>query len=236
MATPTRNPDLHGNVPDKSDVALLLIDVLNDLEFDSGARLLKPALRMARQLSALARRARKLGVPVIYVNDNFGKWRSDFRQQLAHCLRDDVRGRPVVEMLQPERHDYFVLKPKNSGFYNTTLELLLEYLQVKRVILTGIATNNCVLFTANDAYMRDLEVIVPGDCVAAADPAEHRHALAQMRKVLKARTGSQAGLDLPALAGRRGRARSKSASPRGTKRPAAAPQTGARRAGRKRTG
>ena len=217
MATPARNPDLHGNVPDKSDVALLLIDVLNDLEFDSGARLLKPALRMARQLSALSRRARKLGVPVIYVNDNFGKWRSDFRQQLAHCLRDDVRGRPVVEMLQPERHDYFVLKPKNSGFYNTTLELLLEYLQVKRVIVTGIATNNCVLFTANDAYMRDLEVIVPRDCVAAADPAEHRHALTQMRKVLKARIGSQSALDLASLSGRRKR------------RPTATRKSGARR-------
>lgn len=206
------NPDLHGNVPDKSDVALLLIDVLNDLEFDSGAHLLAPALRMARSLSKLARRARAIGIPVVYVNDNFGKWRSDFRQQLAHCLEDGVRGEPVVRQLVPEPPDYFVLKPKNSGFYNTTLALLLEYLQVKSVIVTGIATDNCVLFTANDAYLRDLAVYVPRDCVASASPAAQRHALEQMKTALKADTRPQARLPLRALAGRRGRGRSRRVS------------------------
>jgi nicotinamidase-related amidase len=198
---PNHNPDLHGNVPDKADAALLIIDVLNDLEFEGGDRLLESALPMARALSRLKQRARQAGLPVVYVNDNFGKWRSDFRQQLDHCLHDDVRGRPVVELLVPDENDYFVLKPKNSGFYHTTLPLLLEYLEVSTVILTGIATHNCVLYTANDAYMRDLKVIVPEDCVTAAEPRHHETALEQMRVTLKADTTPSAALDLAALAG-----------------------------------
>ena len=206
---PAYNHDLHGNVPDKSDVAVLLIDVMNDLEFDSGDELLKPALAMAKSLSRLLKRARKARIPIVYVNDNFGRWRSDFRQQLAHCLENNVRGRPVVEMLKPEEDDYFVLKPKNSGFYHTTLALLLEYLQVKTVIITGIATNNCVQLTASDAYMRDLKVIVPRDCVAASKKVDHENALEQMRMVLKAVTGLGSSLDLKRLAGSRRASRPK---------------------------
>jgi len=197
---PNQNPDLHGNVPDKAGAALLLIDVLNDLEFEGGDRLLESALSMARALARLKRRARAVGLPVVYVNDNFGKWRSDFRQQLDHCLHDDVRGRPVVELLVPDDEDYFVLKPKNSGFYHTTLPLLLEYLEVHTVILTGIATDNCVLYTASDAYMRDLRLLVPEDCAAAIDPGRHEAALEQMRATLKVDTTPSGDLDLDALA------------------------------------
>ena len=198
---PNSNPDLHGNVPDKSNAALLLIDVLNDLEFEGGEQLLEQALPMARALARLKKRAAAADLPVVYVNDNFGKWRSDFRQQLDHCLNDDVRGRPIVELLEPGENDYFVLKPKNSGFYHTTLPLLLEYLEVSTVILTGIATDNCVLYTASDAYMRDLRIVVPEDCVAAIDPDAHAAALAQMRSTLKADTTPSPDLDLEALAG-----------------------------------
>ena len=199
--TPHQNADLHGNAPDKSDVALLIIDVLNDLEFDGGEQLLENALPMARALAALKKRATQARIPVVYVNDNFGKWRSDFRQQLDHCLGENVRGRPVVELLVPAEEDYFVLKPKHSGFYNTTLPLLLEYLGTKKVIVTGIATDNCVLFTAGDAYIRDLEVIVPSDCVAAIERARHDAALDQMRGTLKADTRPSTALDLRALVG-----------------------------------
>ena len=199
---PHQNQDLHGNAPDKSDTVLLIIDVLNDLEFEGGEELLEHALPMARALAALKKRAKKARIPVVYVNDNFGKWRSDFRQQLEHCLNDDVRGRPVVELLVPDEEDYFVLKPKHSGFYNTTLPVLLKYLEATKVVVTGIATDNCVLFTAGDAYLRDLEVIVPEDCSAAIEPARHDAALDQMRGTLKADTRPSTELDLEALAGR----------------------------------
>ncbi len=198
---PHQNRDLHGNVPDKSDVALLIIDVLNDLEFEGGEELLPSAIPMARALARLKRRAKDAGIPCVYVNDNVGKWRSDFRQQLEHCLEDGVLGRPVVEQLVPEEDDYFVLKPKHSGFYHTTLPLLLEYLGVSKVILTGIATDNCVLFTASDAYMRDLGIVVPADCVAAIEPRRHEAALEQMRTTLKADISPSTALDLAGLAG-----------------------------------
>jgi nicotinamidase-related amidase len=185
---PAKNEDLHGNAPDKCDVALLLIDVINDLEFPEGDQLLRFALPMARCLAEVKRQARREGVPVIYVNDNFGRWRSDFSAQVEHCLRDGVRGRPLAELLRPEEDDYFVLKPKHSGFFSTTLDTLLRYLAVKVVVLTGLAANICVLFTANDAYMRDLHLVVPSDCVASNTEEENCYALEQMRKVLKADT------------------------------------------------
>lgn len=212
---PVRNKDLHGNVPDSSPVALVLIDVINDLEFDSGAELLRHALPMAARLASLKRRAKYAGIPVIYVNDNFGKWRSDLRQQLRHCLDDDVRGRPVVELLAPEEDDYFVLKPKHSGFFHTSLDLLLQYLEVETLIIAGIATDACVLATAVDAHMRDVRVIVPADCSAAPTAARHRQAIAHIERVLGAETTRSSGLRLGALVrGGRPRGRAGGRAPR----------------------
>jgi nicotinamidase-related amidase len=194
-----RNPDLHGNAPDKSAVALVLIDVINDLEFAEGEELLRSALPMAKNIAELKKQARAAEVPVIYANDNFGRWQSNFNAQVEHCLHDGVRGRPVVELLLPEDDDYFVLKPKHSGFFSTTLDLLLNYLQVRKVILTGMAANICVLFTANDAYMRDYALFVPTDCVASNTDEENRAALEQMEKVLKADIRPSGEIDFLAL-------------------------------------
>ena len=130
---------------------LLLIDVINDLDFPGAESLVDFALPMARQIAALKQRARDVNIPSVYVNDNFGRWRSDFRAQVHHCLQHDVPGKRLADLLRPEEDDYFVLKPMHSGFYSTTLELLLRHLEAKTLILCGIAGNNCVLFTANDA-------------------------------------------------------------------------------------
>jgi nicotinamidase-related amidase len=199
QGVPAKNEDLHGNVPDKAEVALLLIDVINDLEFSSGAQLLKHALPAAEKLAALKRRAKRAGVPVIYVNDNFGKWQSDFSKLLKHCLEEGVCGKPVAELLKPDEDDYFVLKPKHSGFFSTTLDTLLDYLQVKILILTGLTGDICVLFTANDAYMRDFHLVIPSDCVASADADENRHALEHMQRVLKADTRPSTEIDFDEL-------------------------------------
>ncbi|HEV7839534.1 MAG TPA: isochorismatase family cysteine hydrolase [Gemmatimonadaceae bacterium] len=196
---PAKNPDLHGNVPDQCSVALILIDVINDMEFESGESLLRNALPAAKKLSQLARRARNAGVPVIYVNDNFGKWRSDFRQQLGHVLEDGVRGEPVAQLLRPNEDDYFVLKAKHSGFYHTQLDLLIDYLQVRTLVLAGFTTDICVLFTASDAYMRDLDIIVPPDCSAAASMKHHESALDHMSRVLKVKTPQSEEIDFTEL-------------------------------------
>src|SRR2546423_9814688 len=134
---PQKNVNLHGSAPDKHAVALLLIDVINDFDFPEAAQLLKHARPMARNLLRLKRRAQKAGVPVIYVNDNFGRWKSDFRRTIDHCVRHG-RGGDVVKLLRPEQSDYFVLKPKHSGFFSTTLETLLRYLETQSLILTEL--------------------------------------------------------------------------------------------------
>lgn len=182
----SQNADLHGSAPDKSPVALLLIDVINALEFPEAPQLLELARPMASQLAAFKKNLKAVGIPAIYVNDNFGLWRSDFRAQVQHCLEDASLGRPIVELLKPEEDDYFVLKPKHSGFFSTSLDVLLEYLGAETLIITGVATDICVLFTANDAYMRDYRLFVPSDCVAANTRLLNDNALDEMQRVLKA--------------------------------------------------
>jgi len=194
-----KNADLHGNAPDKSNVALLLIDVINDFEFESGDKLFKNALPMAKKLAVLREKAKKAGVPVVYVNDNFGKWQSNFHNILEHACHEKVRGAEIAKLLKPDDEDYFVLKPKHSGFFSTTLDILLEYLQCKTLILTGVTTDICILFTANDAYMRDFDLIVPRDCVAAADRKENQYALEHIERVLKADTRLSSKIDFNKL-------------------------------------
>jgi nicotinamidase-related amidase len=196
---PARNPDLHGSAPDHSPVALLVIDMINDLEFEGGEKLLPQAVKAARCIAGLKRRARDAGVPVIYANDNFGRWRSDFREVVDHCLEDGVRGQPVAGLLLPDREDYFVLKPKHSAFYATTLPTLLEYLGARRLIVTGINGDNCVLMTAIDAYVRDFDLNIPSDCAASINPRHNQSALAYMKRVLHADTRPSARIDLRAL-------------------------------------
>ncbi len=184
----SKSEDLHGNAPDKSNVALLLIDIISDFEFPDGEKLFKNTLPIAKKLSKLKGKAKKADVPVVYVNDNFGKWQSDFKKLLEHCLDESVRGSQIAKMLAPDEEDYFVLKPKHSGFYSTTLDILLEHLNCKTLVLTGVATDICILFTANDAYMRDFDLVVPSDCVAANDEKENKHALKYLKEILKADT------------------------------------------------
>jgi nicotinamidase-related amidase len=196
---PSKNSNLHGNTPEKADVVLLLIDVINDLDFAEADELLRHALPMAERLRELKSRAKKAGIPAIYVNDNFGRWRSDFRSLVDHCSRPHSKGRPVVELLMPDDDDYFVLKPKHSGFFSTVLDVLLTYLEAKTLIVTGIATNICVLFTANDAYLRDYQLCVPSDCVAANTAEVSDIALEQLREILKADTAPSAAMRLETL-------------------------------------
>src|SRR5688572_31743863 len=179
--------------------ALLLVDVINDMAFEGSESLVSLAEPMARRLQALKHRARTAGLPTIYINDNFGKWRSDFRTLVEHCVNDAVPGRDVARLLKPDDEDYFVLKPKQSAFYGTTLDTLLRSLGTTAVILTGIAGDNCVLFSANDAYMRDLKLFIPSDCVASNTEEENRSALELMQKVVKADIRPSTELDLARL-------------------------------------
>jgi nicotinamidase-related amidase len=174
--------------------ALLMIDVINDLDFPGSRALVKDAEAMAERLDRLATRARRAGIPVIYVNDNFGRWQSDWRTVVERCVAKDVPGHRVSERLRPTPDDYFVLKPKHSGFFSTPLEVLLRYLGAQTLILTGLAADICILSTANDAYMRDYEIVVPRDCVAANTRRKTAFALRQIREVRKGSTPASASI------------------------------------------
>ena len=194
-----KNEDLHGNAPDKSKVALLIIDMICDFEFSGGDRLCANAARISKNIASLKKKAKKAGVPVIYVNDNFGKWQSDFKKLLRHSISKASRGRPIAEKLKPDDEDYFVLKPKHSGFYSTTLDVLLKYLGAEMLILTGVTTDICILFTANDAYMRDFHLLIPRDCVAANDRKTSEKTLDYMEKILDADTRPSVEIDFSSL-------------------------------------
>lgn len=194
-----RNNDLHGSVPEDSAAALLLIDLVSDFNFPDGARLAANTEAIARTVAELKTRARAARIPAIYVNDNFGRWTSDFRRLVDHCSADGSRGRLIARMLAPGEDDYFVLKPKHSGFFSTTLELLLRYLHAETLILAGLTTDVCVMFTANDAYMREYRLWIPADCCAAVESRHHEYALDYMRRVLNANIAPSPAIDLAAL-------------------------------------
>ena len=197
--TPGKNQDLHGNVPESSPVALLLVDVINDMEFEGAEALVRQAVPMARRIAALKERARAAKIPAVYINDNFGRWQSDFRKLVDHVLDDGVPGEEVARILEPAEDDYFVLKPKHSGFFSTTLDILLDYLQARTLILTGLTGDICVLFTAHDAYMRDFNLVIPADCVASNDPRENEYALKKMEGLMDADIGPSTELDFEKL-------------------------------------
>jgi nicotinamidase-related amidase len=178
------------NVRHKSRVALLLVDVINHFEFPDGKEILQRALPIAPPLALLKKRARAAGVPTIYVNDNFGQWRSDTKRLLQYCLRPKAPGLHFVEQLQPDDEDYFVLKPMHSAFYQTPLDLLLRELGASSIILSGLATNSCILCTAHDANMRHFKVIVPRDCCAARTAREHSQALEHIASMADAKVAT----------------------------------------------
>jgi nicotinamidase-related amidase len=190
---------VHGDAPQQSPCALLLIDVINDLEFEGGDQLLRYAAPAAERAAALKRRAHAAGIPVIYANDNFGRWRSDFHQVIEHCLHDGVRGQVLAEQLQPQPEDYFVLKPRHSAFFATPLSPLLEYLGARTLILAGLAADMCVLLTAADAYLRHYKLYVPQDCSASESEEDNRNAFAYMQRVFKANITTSMDLDLQQL-------------------------------------
>ena len=184
---------------DECPVAVLLIDVINAFDFEGSEGLVRAAEQAAPHIDALRTNASKQGVPVIYVNDNFGKWRSDFRATFEACIAAGKPGRRVSQRLEPTPDDYFVLKPRHSGFFCTALELLLERLDARTLVLAGFATNICVLFTAHDARMRGYRILVPSDCTASNSPELTTSALQHMETVLEASTATADRVDFQEL-------------------------------------
>jgi nicotinamidase-related amidase len=155
--------------------ALIILDMINTFDFPGGAVLCRRALSVAPAIAKLKDKVKRSGGHCLYVNDNFSQWQSDFRELVAKA--EAGPGRPIVERLKPRDDDSFVLKPKHSAFFQTPLRLLLEKLEARALILTGIAADACVLATALDAHMHEFEVWAPSDCIAAMSDARKRAAL-----------------------------------------------------------
>jgi nicotinamidase-related amidase len=186
--------------PHHSPAVLVLIDVVNHFEFPDGETLLRQAIPMAQKLVRLKKRARSVGMSTIYVNDNFGQWRSDVSKLLDYCVRPEAIGKSFVEAIQPDKDDYFVLKPMHSGFYQTPLEILLRYLDASILVLAGLTTNSCIVCTAHDARMREFELYVPSDCSAARTAKEHRQAIEHIRMMTDAKVLPSRSLRLSEIA------------------------------------
>ncbi|MBX3201171.1 MAG: cysteine hydrolase [Labilithrix sp.] len=181
--------------------------MINDFDFEGSRGLVRAAARSARRIEALCDRARAAGVPVVYVNDNFGRWRSDFSTTVRECARPELPASAIIERLRPRAGDYFILKPQHSGFYSTPLELLLAHLRVHTLVLTGFAANLCVLFTANDAHMRGYRLVVPSDCTASNSPSLTRRALEHVETALAGDVRPSSRVDFARLARQRKRPR-----------------------------
>jgi nicotinamidase-related amidase len=165
-----------------SDTALLIIDMISDWRFPDAERLLPGARAIAPRIAALKQRCRAAGVPVIYANDNRGRWRSDFRRVVRRSLEE--RGAEITRALMPDDEDYFLLKPSQSAYFCTPLELLLQDLKVQRLLLTGVAADQCIALTAAEARMRQCDVEAPADCIAAQDDERHARMLAHFQQAL----------------------------------------------------
>lgn len=177
----------------RGGVALLIIDLLNRFDFEGGGLLKANAKKIVEPIQALRVSMDAADAPVIYVNDNFGEWHSEkskLVERAAECTPD------LIRELAPREKDYFVIKPQLSGFYSTNLPLLLPKLGVSRLVLAGVATDICVLFTAADAHMRDYALWVPGDAVAAESDERGAWALDIMRRHLGVEIQATAELDL----------------------------------------
>jgi nicotinamidase-related amidase len=166
--------------------AHLLIDIVNPFDFDGAADLFPHALAAAQRIAALKRRLSAADVPTVYVNDNFGHWELGFRELVELFRTTRPQSAALLQHVAPVEGDHFILKPKHSGFFATSLEILLGRWQTRHLILTGIAGNICVMFTANDAHMRDYRLLVPTDCIASEDEADNQWALRQMQRVMNA--------------------------------------------------
>ncbi len=170
------------------DTVLVILDMISCWRFPDAAALKRQAARAAPAIATLKRRCAAAGVPVIYANDNSGQWRSDFKFIVDESLDSQGLGAEITHQLQPAPDDYFVLKPKHSAFFATPLEILLDHLSAKRLIIAGVAGDQCVINTAADARMRDFDVVVPSDCIASLTPARNRRAIDYLEGVLSLKT------------------------------------------------
>jgi nicotinamidase-related amidase len=196
----TPQPQQAGHTSSNGGSAVLLVvDMINDLNFPDNQELVRRSEQLGKTVRHLKKRCREAGIPTIYVNDNLGKWRSDFASIVRRCTAPESPGAPMVKQMLPEQEDLLVLKPKHSVFYGTPLDELLQDLQARSLIIVGLSTHSCILVSVSDAYMRGYRIFVPNDCVAGQSEREHSSTLRLMESNFKVITSASSELDLLSL-------------------------------------
>ena len=172
--------------------AVLALDLISDFDFPDGPAVRRALAPRIKAIVHLLQTARAHRVPVIYVNDNLGLWRSDAPGLIQHCLEPDRPGAALVNTIVPEAEDLVVLKPRHSAFFGTPLEALLEDLRVDTLVLTGVSAESCVWMSATDAHTRGFRLVVPANTLAGTSAPAVRRTLASLKEVLGARVPSSA--------------------------------------------
>ena len=172
--------------------ALLVIDMLNAYEHEDADQLADSVAGAVPTVARLIERAREENVRVIYVNDNYGDWNSSAEELAERALNG--RHPELVEPLLPVGDSFFVIKARHSVFYATPLEYLLETEDLGRVVMTGQATEQCILYSALDAYVRHFRVTVPRDAVAHIHEHLAEAALEMMETNMRAEITTADGL------------------------------------------
>lgn len=162
--------------------ALVIIDMLNDFILDGAPLQVKGAGKIIEPIKNQIAKAKSEGYPVIYVCDSHDKNDKEFNIWPSHCVRGTF-GAEIVNELKPEPEDIIIQKTRYSGFYDTNLDEILTKLGVNTLIITGLLTNICVMYTVADAVSRDYRVIVPKDCVIGLDDYGHEIGLYQIKNV-----------------------------------------------------
>jgi nicotinamidase-related amidase len=144
--------------------ALIVVDMLNEYDHEDADVLVESARAALPGMRRLIERAGQEGTPVVYVNDNNGDWSAGRPELLARAVAG--RARDVVEPIAPGEGTWFIAKARHSIFYETQLEYLLREQEVERIVLVGQVTEQCILYSALDAYVRHFAVAVPRDAVA----------------------------------------------------------------------
>jgi nicotinamidase-related amidase len=182
------------NTEGKAPSALVVVDMINPYDFPDADAVAEHAPEAVENIARLLERSRDEGVRVIYVNDNYGDWNSSSEELLAEAMKG---AHPeLVEPLAPREGEAFVIKARHSIFYSTPLEYLLATQGIGRVVLTGQVTEQCILYSALDAYVRNFRLAVVRDAVAHIDDELAEAALRMMERNMSADIETAADADL----------------------------------------
>ena len=172
------------NQKDKQLPALLIVDLINSFTFKHGSVLAEKSIHMVPKINYIRDIFKNKKLPTIYVNDHYKIEKPTQEKLIKHCL--NPLSYDLIKQIQPNEEDYFIFKPNYSGFYLTNLDELLKKLNITHLVIVGVAGNRCVLFTANDAFMRDYNLIIPQDAISSVTDYDEKVAIYMMKDILNA--------------------------------------------------